>query len=119
MENGQNAAPSDRDSTLRLGLGQPPPGLSQLNPTTPEQDDKRDEDFIKGLNIDAICLLASEHNKNLPCRILESKTANGSFNACFFVNFYTIDQTWVVRIPILPALYEPWDKLQSEVCTMR
>lgn len=46
--------------------------------------------------------------------------ASGSFNVCFFVAFGQDDEPeWVVRIPIEPALGDPWNKLLSEVTTLR
>jgi hypothetical protein len=44
---------------------------------------------------------------------------NGSFNVCFFVEFYTVATAWVVRIPIEPVVHRAWEKLQSEVYTMQ
>lgn len=44
---------------------------------------------------------------------------NGSFNVCFFSEFYTVATTWVVRAPIETAVHDAWGKLQSEVHTMQ
>lgn len=97
----------------------PPYNPLYLNPLTHEQRKSQEDEFIKMLDQEAIRALASSYNDHLPCRILDSKTSHGSFNICFFVNFYTVDQTWVVRIPIKPAIHNVWEKLQSEVCTMQ
>ncbi|CAH0022762.1 unnamed protein product [Clonostachys rhizophaga] len=96
-----------------------PSHLRRLKPLTSEQYEERRNKFIRAIDENAICTLASAHNKNLPCRIAESRTANGSFNICFFLHFHTVDKTWVVRVPLEPVLHNAWDKVQSEVCTMR
>lgn len=44
---------------------------------------------------------------------------SGSFNVCFSVAFDQEEPEWVVRIPIEPALDDPWNKLLSEVSTLR
>ncbi|KAM4063675.1 phosphotransferase enzyme family protein [Hirsutella rhossiliensis] len=95
---------------LRL-VADPPP------PLTSEQLKTREEEFISSIDRDAVCALASRYNHQKPCRIINS--ARGSFNVCFFVHFYTTGTKWVVRIPIEPAIYNVWEKLQSEVATMR
>lgn len=86
-------------------------------PLTHEQKAARKKQFIDGIDQDAICRLASRHNKSKPCRIFHS--ANGSFNVCYFIEFLDDGTKWVVRIPIEPAVYDIWAKLQSEVATMR
>lgn len=73
--------------------------------------------FIKSLDSDAVCALASRLNNGRPCKVV--KTASGSFNACFFVEFDQDGLKWTVRVPIEPALDHPWNKLLSEVATMQ
>lgn len=90
-----------------------------ITPPTPKQRETKEEQFVKGIDHEAIRALASRYNRHLPCILDESATSQGSFNVCFFINFYTIDRTWVVRIPIKPAIHRVWEKLQSEVCSMR
>ena len=85
-------------------------------PLAYEQQDANKQEFISSINWDAICNLASSHNHQKPCRIFN--TTNGSFNACFCVEF-SDGERWVVRVPIEPAIYDVWVKLQSEVATMR
>lgn len=48
-----------------------------------------------------------------------AESVNGSFNVCFFVEFSADEPKWVVRVPIEPAVNNPWDKLLSEVTTMQ
>lgn len=93
-----------------------PPDPSGLIPWTPEQRARAEEDFISAIDEDAVRALASEH-RGLPCRILGTK--RGSFNICYFISFDTNHPTWVVRVPIQPAINRPWEKLQSEVYTMQ
>ncbi|KAF4969262.1 hypothetical protein FZEAL_10262 [Fusarium zealandicum] len=85
-------------------------------PLTPEQRDNKKQAFISSIDKDAVCALASRHNSLKPCSIVRS--ASGSFNACFFVEFDDNTQ-WVVRIPIEPVIYNVWAKLLSEVATMQ
>ncbi|KAM4057680.1 phosphotransferase enzyme family protein [Hirsutella rhossiliensis] len=73
--------------------------------------------FIKSLDLDAVCALASRYNNGRPCQVVNRK--NGSFNVCFFVEFDQDGPKWIVRVPIEPALDNPWDKLLSEVATMQ
>lgn len=86
-------------------------------PLTQEQRDSKRQAFIDSIDQDAIRALASKHNDEEPCRILNS--ASGSFNVCFFIEFLNSHTRWVVRIPIEPVIYDAWTKLQSEVVTMR
>lgn len=90
---------------------------SHLTPLTPEQRDDEEESFIASIDRSAVCALASSHNDEKPCRIVNS--VRGGFNVCFFIEFRNCITTWVVRIPIEPAVHGVWDKLQSEVATMR
>ncbi|QPH16383.1 hypothetical protein C2857_001010 [Epichloe festucae Fl1] len=91
---------------------------SYLNPLTPEQYDSLETEYANAIDRDAVCALASSYNNGLPCRV--AKTDKGSYNnVCFFVLFYTVDQMWVVRVPIQPAVHNVWEKFKSEVCTMR
>ncbi|KAI7772413.1 hypothetical protein LZL87_007774 [Fusarium oxysporum] len=73
--------------------------------------------FIESLDLSAICALASKYNNDRSCRVVNK--ASGSFNVCFFVEFSADEPKWVVRIPIEPAVNNPWDKLLSEVTTIQ
>lgn len=97
-----------------------PPSPADATPLTDEQRRRRKTDYIQSLSTEAICALASHHNNGLSCRLNASTpTKNGSFNVCFFVEFYTVATRWVVRIPIEPIVHRVWEKLQSEVYTMQ
>lgn len=85
---------------------------------TDEQHRIRKKAFIDSIDRNAVCSLASRYNNSKPCRIFQDAT-NGSFNVCFFVEFVGEDTRWVVRLPIEPAIHNVWDKVQSEVATMR
>lgn len=70
-------------------------------PLTPEQIDERVKSFIDSIDIEAICLLASQHNRQKPCSI--TGQISRSFNVCFFARFK--DGTiWVIRIPLEPVV---------------
>ncbi|GAB0138156.1 hypothetical protein EsDP_00006400, partial [Epichloe bromicola] len=82
---------------------------------TDDEVAKASDDFVKSLLPRKIEALASRHNGERSCRV--TGQARGSYNACFFVKFDN-DEEWVVRIPIEPALYNPWQTLLSEVATI-
>ncbi|OAR03119.1 hypothetical protein LLEC1_06176 [Akanthomyces lecanii] len=71
--------------------------------------------FIQALQPEAIEALASHHNDGKPCKIFYR--LHGSFNVCYFVEFED-GIRWTVRVPITPRLFQPWEKLQSEVATL-
>ncbi|GAO17554.1 hypothetical protein UVI_02047550 [Ustilaginoidea virens] len=75
------------------------------------------DDFVDSLMPRKIEALASRYNGGRTCRIVGED--RGSYNACFFVKFDDDNETWVVRIPIEPALHNPWQALLSEVATMK
>ena len=86
-------------------------------PLTDEQCEKGLQAFIDSINPDDVCKLASQHNSSKACRIFRDH-AHGSYNVCYFVEFE--DGTkWVVRIPLVPCISNVWDKVQSEVATVR
>lgn len=86
-------------------------------PPTDEQIAEGRQAFIDSIDLNDICRLASHHNSSKPCRIFRDH-AHGSFNVCYFVEFE--DGTkWVVRIPLVPCIPNVWDKVQSEVATVR
>ena len=89
-----------------------------LYPLTPEQLRTEEHNFTAAISRDAIRALASRYNDNLPCR-LRDETSQGSFNVCFYADFFTVGTTWVVRVPIEPTVSHAWEKLQSEVYTMQ
>ncbi|KAG6041284.1 hypothetical protein E4U41_005112 [Claviceps citrina] len=71
--------------------------------------------FVESLLESKIEALASRYNGGRSCRVTGQK--RGSYNACFFVKFDN-NQEWVVRIPIEPAVFSPWETLLSEVATI-
>lgn len=90
---------------------------SEFPAATDEQSNFARRDFIDSLDTNAVCALASQHYSGKACRVV--KKDSGSFNVCFFVEFYQDGPKWIVRIPIEPALDNPWDKLLSEVATIQ
>jgi len=86
-------------------------------PPTAEQIEEDLKTFIDSIDPDAVCRLASQHNSSKACRIFR-EPANGSYNVCYFVEFEDGTQ-WVVRIPLVPSVSNVWDKVQSEVATVR
>ncbi|KEZ43681.1 hypothetical protein SAPIO_CDS4297 [Scedosporium apiospermum] len=117
----------EADSTEINPLEKNEPGLPDartLDPpdqgfpaVTDDQYNKIRKAFIESLDPDAVCALASKHNNSKACQVV--KKASGSFNVCFFVEFDLDGSKWIVRVPIEPALDDPWDKLLSEVTTMQ
>jgi hypothetical protein len=81
-------------------------------PLTYEQLGARKKEFVDSISRDAVCDLASRDRGGRSCRIFGE--ANGSFNACFFVEFPDDDTRRVVRVAI-----DAWAKVQGEVATMR
>ncbi|KJZ68717.1 hypothetical protein HIM_11895 [Hirsutella minnesotensis 3608] len=87
-------------------------------PLTEEQIKAKKSTFIDSIDQDAVCLVASKFCGGGTCSIIDEK--KGSFNICFFVRFESNNKTWVLRIPIVPVVpCCAWDKLLSEVTTMR
>ncbi|KAL2128843.1 hypothetical protein VTI74DRAFT_8575 [Chaetomium olivicolor] len=76
--------------------------------------------WVAALNDSDICRLASSFRGGDPCTIFRPRQ-HGAFNVCFFVEFKSPWQRWVLRIPIpisLPkALLD--EKTEIEVATMR
>ncbi|KAF5988315.1 phosphotransferase enzyme family protein [Fusarium bulbicola] len=92
-------------------------GSNQIPVLTEDQSIQARREFIESLDLSAICALASKYNSNKSCRVVNK--ASGSFNVCFFVEFVTDEPKWVVRVPIEPAVNNPWDKLLSEMTTIQ
>lgn len=92
-----------------------PPSLASNGTSRLERERQRDA-YISGIQEEDVIKLASHHNYGRECTV--RRRANGSFNVCFFVEFPSDGQKWVVRFPICPVLHEPWQKLRSEVATM-
>ncbi|KHO11093.1 hypothetical protein MAA_11362 [Metarhizium robertsii ARSEF 23] len=82
---------------------------------TDDEVAKASDNFVESLLPEKIKALASRYNGGRSCDI--TGQARGSYNVCFFVKFDE-EEEWVVRIPIEPALYKPWETLLSEVATI-
>jgi hypothetical protein len=86
-------------------------------PPTAEQIKDGLKVFIDSINPNDVCKLASQHNSSKTCRIFRDPT-NGSYNVYYFVEFKDVTK-WVVRTPLEPCISNVWDKVQSEVATVR
>ncbi|KAM4054407.1 hypothetical protein HRG_014884 [Hirsutella rhossiliensis] len=90
----------------------------QKYPLTPEQRDERRTSFITSINKGAVGVLASRYINQKECLVSDT-IRHGSYNVCLFVAFPIDNTQWVVRIPVSPPVDDAWDKVQSEVATMR
>jgi len=110
------------DENKASGVSEPAAGTLEPNPqefpsATEDQRKQARKAFIESIDSDAVCTLASKFHNGRSCRVVGRES--GSFNVCFFVAFGQDEPEWVVRIPIEPALDDPWNKLLSEVSTLR
>ncbi|RKK11075.1 hypothetical protein BFJ66_g16731 [Fusarium oxysporum f. sp. cepae] len=119
IESQSNPAENEIHTPELTESGTSVPSLSskQFPVATDDQYNQARRAFIDSLDSDAVCSLASKYNNDKCCRVV-NKTS-GSFNVCFFIEFGTEEPKWVVRIPIEPAVNNPWDKLLSEVTTIQ
>lgn len=92
--------------------------MAHRYPLTVEQRLNIRKEFIDSIDEKSVCRLASRYNNSKPCQIFQDSML-GAFNICCFVEFPEDNTRWVVRIPIEPYIYNVWQKLQSEVATMR
>ncbi|KAI1935159.1 hypothetical protein LOZ66_005465 [Ophidiomyces ophidiicola] len=81
------------------------------------------DEFIKAIDPFKACELASTfHPKQLTCRIF-GEWKKGSYNVCIPVAFEDgtegMGEKWMVRIPLLPRLAFPEEKMRSEIATMK
>ncbi|KAH6854028.1 kinase-like domain-containing protein [Chaetomium sp. MPI-CAGE-AT-0009] len=76
--------------------------------------------WVAALDDSDICRLASSFRGGDPCTIFRPRQ-HGAFNVCFFVEFQSPSQRWVVRIPIPTSLPKALldEKTEIEVATMR
>lgn len=84
-----------------------------------EEKRRRDRDsFLCSIDTKEICRVASSYHGGDACEIFHS--AQGSFNACFFLQFEQPADKWVFRIPF-PGLPTSWidEKVEREVATMK
>jgi hypothetical protein len=76
--------------------------------------------WVDSLNDNDICRLASSFRGGDTCTTFQPRK-HGAFNVCFFVEFKSPQQRWVVRIPIPISLPKAMldEKTEIEVATMR
>ncbi len=78
--------------------------------------------FIASIYHEDICSLAALYYNGDACEFFKPPI-RGSYNICYFVQFYSIDgdgDRWVVRVPLAPCLaFGSRSKLESEVATMQ
>jgi hypothetical protein len=76
--------------------------------------------WVAALNDSDVCRLASSFRGGDPCTIFRPRQ-HGAFNVCFFVEFKSPWQCWVVRFPIPITLSKAVldEKTEVEVTTMR
>lgn len=96
----------------------PHPYTDTLLGTSKMERHRQRDACIDAISTEDVYRLAASHNLVRECHEFRARE-NGSFNVCFFVEFPSDGQRWVVRFPIVPLLYEPWQKLQSEIATMQ
>ncbi|WEW60049.1 hypothetical protein PRK78_005533 [Emydomyces testavorans] len=97
-----------------------------MDEITRHRIEKEIEQFIASIDRSAVCELASAyHPKKQPCRIFDVEK-KGAFNICFPVEFLedatgarATGERWMVRIPLLPRLAFPEEKLRGEIATMK
>lgn len=90
--------------------------------------DEQIKEFIDSIEPSLVCKLASSlHPENKPCEVF-SDPKKGSYNICFPVVFTDpiphIESTrqteqWMIRIPLLPRLAFPEEKMRGEIATMK
>lgn len=81
-----------------------------------EERDRRAE----SLEDNEICRLASSFHRGEPRTVFQPRK-RGSFDICFFVEFESPPERWVVRIPIPATLPKAMldEKTEIELATMR
>ncbi|OJD24077.1 hypothetical protein ACJ73_04565 [Blastomyces percursus] len=93
--------------------------------------DKEVKDFIDSIEPSLICQLASSlHPEKKPCQLF-SEVKKGSHNVCYPVVFTHAagdipnvkstqsPERWMIRIPLLPRLAFPEEKMRGEIATMK
>ncbi|KAI1935948.1 hypothetical protein LOZ66_004865 [Ophidiomyces ophidiicola] len=86
--------------------------------------EKEVQKFVLSIDRSAVCALASSfHPKKQRCQIFEDEK-KGSYNICIPVEFFdkndeSTGERWMVRIPLLPRLGFPEEKLRGEIATMK
>ncbi|QVM10290.1 hypothetical protein D8B26_004950 [Coccidioides posadasii str. Silveira] len=93
--------------------------------------DKEVKKFIDSIEPSLVCKLASSlHPEKKSCQVF-SDPQKGSYNICFPVVFTdagdqipNVESTqnaerWMIRIPLLPRLAFPEEKMRGEIATMK
>ncbi|EEP78302.1 predicted protein [Uncinocarpus reesii 1704] len=93
--------------------------------------DKEVKKFINSIEPSLVCKLASSlHPEKKPCHVF-SDPQKGSYNICFPVVFTDSEdqisdvestqsaERWMIRIPLLPRLAFPEEKMRGEIATMK
>ncbi|EAS29483.3 uncharacterized protein CIMG_13252 [Coccidioides immitis RS] len=81
---------------------------------------KEVQEFIASIDQSAICELATSFHLAKKCCQIFDEVKKGGFNVCFPVKFMdSPGERWMVRIPILPRLAFPEEKLRGEIATMK
>ncbi|KAL2366033.1 hypothetical protein RJZ56_001037 [Blastomyces dermatitidis] len=100
------------------------PGVAIMDQITKHRVDRAAEELIASIDPTRVCDLATSfHPAKSACRIF-SDWKKGGFNVCFPVIFNQDPESmegekWMVRIPLLPRLAFPKEKMRSEIATMK
>lgn len=99
-----------------------------MDQITKHKLDQAAQELIDSIEPSKVCQLASSfHPKARACRIF-SEWKKGSYNVCFPVVFDADadadsmegeGEKWMVRIPLLPRLAFPEEKMRGEIATMK
>ncbi|PGH05240.1 hypothetical protein AJ79_06851 [Helicocarpus griseus UAMH5409] len=95
-----------------------------MDQITKHKLDQAAQSLIASIDPSKVCDLASSfHPDKIPCRIF-SDWIEGSYNVCFPVVFNQDERSmegekWMVRIPLLPRLAFPEEKMRGEIATMK
>ncbi|ATY62576.1 kinase-like domain [Cordyceps militaris] len=79
--------------------------------------EQRKEDYIRSINAQDVCTLASYYGAGQPCAEFRERK-RGSYNICYFLEFPNDQTRWVVRFPLTPVLQDAHRKLDCEIATM-
>ncbi|KAL2015532.1 hypothetical protein VTK56DRAFT_5329 [Thermocarpiscus australiensis] len=85
-----------------------------------DQIDEERRRWVDAVDDNEICRLASSFRGGDPCTVFQPRK-HGAFNVCFFVEFESPLERWVVRTPIPASLPKALldEKTEIELATMR
>ncbi|KAI1937030.1 hypothetical protein LOZ57_006697 [Ophidiomyces ophidiicola] len=90
-----------------------------MDKITEHRIDAACDDFVAAIDPVKACDLASScHPNKAACSIL-GEWKRGSYNVCIPVVFKNEAEKWMIRIPLLPRLAFPEEKMRSEIATMK